>query len=218
MDPVTALGVASAVVTFLEVGAQILKRLEELSKIGDVPIAFNDIRTRLPLLLSIVTSIQSNHEPLTSDAQDPFEKVVAGCYKHIEDVERILQKVTVAHGDTRWRKAVRAASSLAEESRIHRLAAALRDDIGLLSMLNVSPLEKSEKKGQRRPSASGLSVRTIPPSYSDAVGIFMVPFVRDERFIGRDTVIKEFDELFAQQGRISIAGVGGVGFVDEFLG
>ena len=217
MDPITALGVASAVVGFLEIGAQIAKRLEELSKVGDVPLVFRDVRTRLPLVLSIVSSIQANHELLAPDAQEAFESVVAGCYDQIKQVEKTLQRVTVAHGDSRWRKGLRAAFSLVEESRIQKVSGALRDNIELLSMFKVAPSEKSEKLGPRRPSTAGLSIRTVPPSYTDAVGIFMVPFIRDERFIGRGDALKEIEALFAERGRVSVAGVGGVGHVAQLF-
>lgn len=40
MDPCTAIGLASAVVTFVDIGAKIIGRLKELSEAGDIPEVF----------------------------------------------------------------------------------------------------------------------------------------------------------------------------------
>ena len=212
MDPITALGVASAVIGFLEIGAQIAKRLEELSKAGDVPKEFRDIRTRLPLILSIVSNIQETHEALAPDAQDAFESVVASCYEQIKQVEKSLEKVTVGTGDSRWRMFSRAAFSLVEESRLQKTSAALRDNIELLTMFKVAPSEKAEKSDQKRNSTSGFSSISPPPAYTDSIGLFMVPFPRDDRFIGRDSTLQEIGTLLEKHGRVSVAGAGGVGY------
>ena len=217
MDPITALGVASAVVGFLEIGARIAKRLEELSKVGDVPKVFNDIRTRLPLILSIVSSIQETHEALAQDTQEAFESVVAACYDQIKHIERIVDKIAVVAGDSRFRKVTKAVLSLVEESRIQEISAALRDNIELLTMFKVAPAEKPQKSDERRVSTSTFRSNMPPPAYTDAVGIFLVPFERDPRFIGREAHLKEIEELFEKHGRVSVTGSGGVGYFHTIL-
>jgi hypothetical protein len=43
MDLVTALGVAAAIIQFIDSGSKFVKRLRELAEIGDVPKAFRDV-------------------------------------------------------------------------------------------------------------------------------------------------------------------------------
>ena len=70
MEPVTALGVAAATIQFIDSGSKFVKRLRELAEIGDVPKAFRDARTRLPLIMSIVNRTQNGLEIL-----DPETKI-----------------------------------------------------------------------------------------------------------------------------------------------
>jgi hypothetical protein len=39
----------------------------------------------------------------------------------------------------------------------------------------------------------------------------MVPFDRDQKFIGREDIIQEIDQKFESQRQVALAGIGGVG-------
>jgi hypothetical protein len=41
--------------------------------------------------------------------------------------------------------------------------------------------------------------------------IFMVPFVRDGKFIGREDILCQIEERLQVARRVSLAGIGGVG-------
>jgi hypothetical protein len=42
--------------------------------------------------------------------------------------------------------------------------------------------------------------------------VFMVPFVRDEKFVGREDILCQIEERLQTQRRVSLAGIGGVGY------
>ena len=211
MDPVTAIGLASAVISFVEISARIAKRLEELSKAGDAPIVFRHIKTRIPLIASIVTRIQDSREALAPDAKKAFDSVVQNCFQQIQQLETIIDKVTVRRGDSSFRRGLTAVSSLFQESRIQKISDDLGDNIQLLTTFKTTATEK------RRPSIFGFNTDTPPPKYSESQVIFQVPFVRDARFIGREGALGEIDSLFQKSNRVAVAGVGGVGYGPSLL-
>ena len=204
MDPVTAVGLASAIVTFVSIGTRIAMRIRELSDAGDIPDVFRDIRTRLPLLISIVVRTQHETDSLSPEAEEAFEEVVRQCFEQVSQLDEVLKKVMISKGDSRLKKTVRAGISLVEERRVQRIATALRDNVQLLTFLNVAPAEKGRPQTERRPSEP-------LPSYMSATGLFLVPFSRDARFIGRESNLRSIDSGFATQSRVAISGIGGVG-------
>jgi len=203
MDPVTAVGLASAVVTFINIGTKIAKRLKELSEAGDIPEVFREIRTRLPLIISIIFSTQHGTDNLSPEAREAFEEIVNQCFEQVTQLDNILKKVTIARGDSRVKKTLKAGVSLIEESRVQRIATALRDNVQLLTFLNVAPAEKGKPPAER-PSEP-------LPSYASATGMFLVPFSRDDHFVGRESVLQSISASFEKQKRVAISGIGGIG-------
>ena len=204
MDPVTAVGLASAIITFVSIGTRIALRIRELSEACDIPDVFRDIKTRLPLLISIVVRTQNRTENLSPEAEEAFGEVVRQCFKQVRQLDDVLKKVMISKGDSRLKKTVRAGISLVEEGRVQRIAAALRDNVQLLTFLNVTPAEKEKPNSERRPSEP-------LPSYMSATGLFLVPFIRDARFVGRESNLRSIDLSFGTQSRVAISGIGGVG-------
>ena len=204
MDPVTAVGLASAILTFVSIGTRIARRIRELSEAGDIPEVFRDIRTRLPLLINIVARTQHGNDNLSPEAEAALEEVVKQCHEQVIQLDDVLKKVMISNGDSRLKKTVKAGVSLVEEGRVHRISTALRDNVQLLTVLNVTPAEKGRQKTDRRPSEP-------LPSYTSATGVFLVPFSRDARFVGRESNLRSIDSSFGKQSRVAISGIGGVG-------
>ena len=204
MDPLTAAGLASAIVTFVDIGARIAKRMKELSEAGDLPEVFSDIRTRLPLITSIIISTRDGINSLSPEAGTAFDEVVRRCFEQVKFLDEILRKMTVSKGDSRLKKAVKASVSLVEEGRVQRIATALRDNVQLLTLLSVAPAEKGKQVQERRPSEP-------LPSYKSVTGVFFVSFCRDEQFVGREGNLKSISSSLESQSRVAISGIGGVG-------
>jgi len=43
--------------------------------------------------------------------------------------------------------------------------------------------------------------------------IFSVPFERDQQFVGRESILSEIEKRLSIQHRVSISGLGGIGYV-----
>lgn len=108
MDPICAIGLASAVVTLIDVGTKVAKRVKELSETGDIPDVFRDIKTRLPLILSVVARTQNETHDLSLEAQEAIAEVVRQCAEQAAQLHEILKKVVVVQGDSRLKKTVKA--------------------------------------------------------------------------------------------------------------
>lgn len=156
------------------------------------------------MIIGIISRSQDVNESLDSDTKEALTAVVEGCFDQVKQLEDILIKLTVATGDSRWRKGFKAAVSIVEESRVQRIATALSDNVQLLMALNVSQAEKQRPVIDRQTTEA-------PPSYGKSTGFFLLPFVRDPIFIGRDKIMEEIETMFTQQKRVAIAGIGGVG-------
>ena len=204
MDPLTAAGLASAIVTFIDIGTKLVKRMKELSETGGIPEVFRDIRTRLPLIIDIVVSTRHRTKNLSPENERAFEEVVRQCFEQVSQLDEILNKVTVSKDDSRLRKTVRAGVSILEEGRVHRIASSLRDNVQLLLFFNVTPVEKERPKAERTPSEALLSCNS-------ATGVFLVPFSRDKQFVGRESSLQSISFGFGTQNRVAISGIGGVG-------
>ena len=204
MDPITAFGLASAVVTFVSIATKITKRIKELSDAGDIPLIFRDIKTRLPLILSIVVRTQQGADNLSPATREAFEEIVRQCFEQVSKLDEVLNKVMVLRSDSRLQKTIRAGISLVEERRIERIATALRDNVQLLTFLNVTPAENLRRRADRRPSEA-------LPSYMKTTGVFLVPFSRDAQFVGRESSLRSIASGFETQRRVAISGIGGVG-------
>ena len=207
MDPVTTIGLASAVITLVDVGTKISKRIKQLSDAGDLPDVFRDIRTRLPLIISIVSAHQGKGD-LLPEAEEAFEKIVRQCFDQVSQLDASLEKVTITKADSRFKRIVKASVSLVEEGRVQRIAAALADNIQLLTFLNVTPAEKG--KLEERPRAQTWISQPLP-SYVNATGAFLVPFSRDEQFVGRESALQSITTSLQTQNRVAISGMGGIG-------
>ena len=204
MDPLTAIGLASAIVNFIELGTKMANRMKELSEAGDIPEVFRDIKTRLPLIISIVQNTRHANNDLSPAAEGAFDQVVRHCFEQVSLLDEILKKVIVSKGDSRLKRTVRAGISLVEEGRVQRIATALRDNVQLLIFLNVTPAEKERPKAETSPSEA-------LPSYNTATGVFLVPFSRDEQFVGREGSLQSITLSFETQNRVAVSGIGGVG-------
>ncbi|KAL8828243.1 MAG: hypothetical protein Q9170_006687 [Blastenia crenularia] len=204
MDPITAYGLASAIITFVDFGTKVAKRVKDLSEAGDIPEAFRDIKTRLPLIVDFIAHTQPDIDKLSPEGHEAFKEVVRQSIKQVGQIDEILKKVTISRGESLLKKTVKVGVGLKEEGRVQKISTALKDSVQLLTSLNVKTAEKERPTLKRWPTE-------LLPSYKDATGVFLLPFSRDEQFIGRESHLKSIASNFETSTRVAVAGIGGVG-------
>ncbi|RAL66767.1 hypothetical protein DID88_007550 [Monilinia fructigena] len=104
MDPLTAIGLASAVIQFIDFGIKIAARLDDLNRTdsAQVPKSLQAISTQLPLLLSSLGRMKTDSQinKLDFDSKCILRGVVAGCMTQVEKIEDIIERVSAAPGDS----------------------------------------------------------------------------------------------------------------------
>ncbi|KAL8773370.1 MAG: hypothetical protein Q9209_001764 [Squamulea sp. 1 TL-2023] len=204
MDPCTAIGATSAILTIIDIGTRVAKRLNELSEVGDIPEAFRDIKRRLPLVFGLIDRTQHGAENLGTEAQEAFKVIIKQSFDQICQLEEILKKVMIGKCDSRLMKTVKAGISLVEEGRVKRIAASLKENVELLTSFNTLSVEKEKPKLDRWSSQP-------PPSYVNVTAVTTLPFERDDQFVGRENYLESISSNFETQRRVAISGIGGVG-------
>ncbi|MCJ1311572.1 hypothetical protein MMC25_005245 [Agyrium rufum] len=191
MDPITAIGLASAIITFVDFGSKIVRRLEELSAAGEVPKVFREIRTRLPLIITTIDRTRDAAKNLSRSAEEALSSVVESCYSQVKQLEEILQRFTAEKGESSWRKGFKATLSIMEETKVQRIESALRENVQILTLFSLAPDESSKR--------------------ADLQQVIILPFERDMHLVGRENVLSSIGDLFKKQRRVAITGIGGVG-------
>ncbi len=199
MDPVSAVGVVAATVAFIDGAAKIVKRLADSE---GIPKEFQEIGWRLPVILNVVRRTQDAAGALDAQTAASLEAIVRVCHNHVHELHDILQRTAVTRSDSAIRRGVKAAVLLKEEAKIRRIASSLRDNIGLLTLLNVAPAERvaAQSHGSEAPRPSARPGR-----------VFLLPFVQDQQFVGREEELSSIRDAFATQKRVAISGIGGIG-------
>lgn len=136
--------------------------------------------------------------------------VVEACGKQIAKVEVILTKILPAEGASSWERHIMALKSFSYDRDIAQVNTSLEANIGILTYHQVNIAADLSRKS--------LPFRDLPTPPLQKSGparekpAFIVPFARDNAFVGREDVLTEVEQrLQAVEGRAALAGIGGVG-------
>ena len=104
MDPLSAIGLAAAVLQFIDFGTKIATRLAEYSSAGrnDVPKPLQVVASQLPLLVDALARIKdhSQVDKLDTDTRCILRGVIVGCTEQVKEVERIIDQAKIIPGQS----------------------------------------------------------------------------------------------------------------------
>jgi hypothetical protein len=103
MAEVVAVGLAVSIITIVEVSAKVLARLYEYhSGSQRMPRAFQDIKTRLPVIRNIMEQIRKECEGglLTAIAQNELSHLVENCLEQVTRLEELIEKIVPISTDS----------------------------------------------------------------------------------------------------------------------
>lgn len=193
-EALAIIGLASAIVQFVDFSAKIVDRLQDFhSSVNAVPKAFRDVKVELPLLLDTLKRTQEQVESgaISRETQEALLPVVEGCRSQVELLDSTLVKTLPKPGDSSWRRGMMAFSSVGQEKKVEQITSTLRKYVQTLTYHQ----------------ATGARTLVIRPSKP----CFIMPFDRDQSFVGREDVLQEIEIRFQNQRRVALAGIGGVG-------
>jgi ankyrin repeat protein len=141
MDPLSAIGLASAVVQFIDFGLKVAKRLEEFNskEPGVVPRSLQVICTQLPLLLNALGRIKSDSQitNLDFDTRCILRGMVSGCSAQIAEVESMMNEISRIPGDSFKAKIKKVFTSLKYDEKIWEIERNLHTYISVLILHHV---------------------------------------------------------------------------------
>jgi hypothetical protein len=193
-EALAIIGLVSSIVQFVDFGSKIVERLQDFhSSVNEVPKAFRDIKVELPLLLDTLkrTQAQAESGAISKETQEALLPVVEGCRSQVELLDNILIKALPKPGDSSWRRGIMVFSSAIQEKNVEQITSTLRKYVQTLTYHQATGPTK-------------LALRPTKPC-------FIMPFDRDQDFIGRKDIIQEIVARFHSQRRVALAGIGGVG-------
>jgi hypothetical protein len=188
------IGLVSAIVQFVDFGSKIVRRLDEFESNSDhVPQTYRDIKNQLPLLLSTLrrTKAQAEVGDIDTDAQTAILSVVERCHSQVRSLDDILVKTLPTKSDSKWKRGVKAFSSVSQEKSVQRIVERLQIYVQTLTYYQTAGFPQA------------LSTWKRP--------LFTVPFERDSGFVGRSDILDQIDQHLKEHGRVALSGIGGVG-------
>jgi hypothetical protein len=113
----TALGVASSIITFCDVGWRLLKRIREYNdKRKNVPEILRHIEAQLPALIEKVEELKGDGQTIGS--QTALGKAVISCENQITILEEIIIRLIPSSTDSRTARTRKAISSMWREDEL----------------------------------------------------------------------------------------------------
>lgn len=153
MDPLSAIGLASAVVQFIDFGLKVAKRLEEFNskQPGDVPKSLQNIAAQLPLLLNALGRIKFDAQVknLDFDTKCILRGMISGCNAQIVEIEKMIDEISKTPGDSFKIKIRKVFTSLKYDEKVREIEKNLQTYVSVLVLHHVidsgeAPLELAD--------------------------------------------------------------------------
>ncbi|MCJ1389673.1 hypothetical protein MMC18_002530 [Xylographa bjoerkii] len=169
MDPLTAFGLAAAVLQFVQFGMQVAARLEDYrsSNPNEIPKSIEAICTQLPLLLNAFNRMNSEASlnKLDFDTKCILKGVVAGCMTQVEEIEKIVRQISNEPGQSLGVKMRKVFVSLKSEDKVWAIERNLHTYISVLILHHV--VDSSEAPERMPDDTSYFDIREerVSPFY-----------------------------------------------------
>ena len=151
MDPVTAIGLASGILTFISFGHNVLARLADFnSNLHDIPKSLQGIKDELPLLLDLFDRIarQTNFGLHGKGTRVGVQNVLDRCNAQVGKLEKILDETIPSTGAGRTERSLKAIKSLGRDGKLQEIRADLDRCKQTLILHQVTVDHRNEREGK----------------------------------------------------------------------
>lgn len=157
-EAVAAIGLASALLTFVDVSARVIRELRRLDEdVKDCPTVFQGIRTRLPLMIDLVKKImlQMDAGLIDKSSQTLMLPIMKSCEQQAQQLDDIVQKALPDRKDSAWRRSRKAVMSVMQEHEVEKLDTGLKKNFDLLLQAGTfQSVQRLDEKGPNHTNAS----------------------------------------------------------------
>ncbi|PHH85178.1 hypothetical protein CDD83_793 [Cordyceps sp. RAO-2017] len=210
MEPVAAIGLAAAIVQFIDYGCKVAGRVNDfVTAASSVPQSFRQIHETLAMVRYCLAKIQDADRAgaVNAKAQEALLPIIESCLSELRKLDGILHKAMPSAGSRRFERASKALASLYYDKKVAAIDQTIHKYVPLLILDRVT--------GSHRDMAA---LEPPPPRYRDDGGdaLWLVPFARNASFVGRERVLAAIaDSLEPREGgaqpKAAIYGLGGIG-------
>jgi hypothetical protein len=209
-ETLAIIGLVSAIVQFVDFGGTVVERLNEFSSdIHELPKTFQAIKVQLPLLIDTLnrTQRQATAGHVNDATAVALKPLIDACLNEIKVLQIVLNKTVPPLKSSSWQRRLLALKSLTYDKDVDRSITKLESHIRLLTF------------HQSTSNSDELLILRISPqphgttSHQPRKPIFMVPFDRDETFVGRQDILGCIHQKLnaLRRRRAVLSGIGGVG-------
>jgi N-terminal domain on NACHT_NTPase and P-loop NTPases len=208
-EALAIIGLVSSIVQFVDFGTKVVERLNEFSSdMDELSKTFQAIQVQLPLLIDTLerTQQQATAGHVSYATAVALKPLVDACWNEIKILQSILDKTLPPKESPSWKRRLLALRSLTHDKDVNASITKLESHIRLLTFHQSTNNSDELLKLRISPQAHS------SPSPQLRKPIFMVPFERDDTFVGRQDILDIIDQkITAPRRRAVLTGIGGVG-------
>ncbi|KAL8676497.1 MAG: hypothetical protein Q9186_006992 [Xanthomendoza sp. 1 TL-2023] len=213
VEALAVIGIIANVAGIVDFASKVLGRIKEASDdVHDVPKAFRDVQSTLPLLANTLNQIkrQIDSGALDEEACQVLKPVLQTCLSRSSELEEILEKCNPKDGSSKFRRAWKAVMSLRQDKKVEEISEAIHKSISMLTYHHHIAAPATNTLGSLSTVAAALSLDNQKhfKTYS------MIPVQWAEDFTGREEEINVLSSKFSHSEkhvRVAVVGLGGIG-------
>lgn len=136
MAELAAIGLASNIFQFVEIGYKLTKRILDFADhTNDLPHSIRHLYDRLPLILHVLNCVGkwNTTEPLPTTTKAPLLPVIIESRECAQELYDILEDIRPRPDSKSLKRALKAVKSISKEDSIQKLVSTLDKNIALLS-------------------------------------------------------------------------------------
>ena len=198
-EALAAIGLVSAIIQFIEFGTKIVARLNEFgSNVNDLPKAFRSIKINLPVILDSLerTNRNANTGEISQATASALEPLVEECFEQVKRLQDILDRNLPTKSAKNWQRRLQAIKSLSHDKDVEQISSKLDRCVQTLTFYHTS----FHSELFNRLAIDETSQHKVHSQATSSRGpLFMVPFHRDDQFVGRREILAELDEKLKNQ-------------------
>ena len=160
-----AIGLASAVVQFIDFGSKVVRQLRQLEQeVSDQPKVFRGVRTRLPLMLDLVKKIQLQMEAGLIDraTQEHMLPIMLSCEQQAQRLDETMQKALPSTGDSSWRRGKKALLGVLQDPDIEKIDLGLKQNFDLLLQAGTfQSVSRLDEKGSHQHASPSFTMNPV---------------------------------------------------------
>jgi len=158
-EALAMVGLASALVQFIEFGGKVLRQLRRLeADISGMPAVFQNVRSRLPLMVDLVKKIMLRMDAglVDENSQEMILPVVRNCAMQAEQLDELIARALPQKNESTWSRGKKAVIGVLAEAEIERIDAAFKANFNLLTQANAFQMMDNGDGGRRGGVTNGM--------------------------------------------------------------